>query len=77
MHFGYWGKSMNNPDNATFVFPHRSNGNYVVLKENFISHFRNRYNLNKIEVPITSIGIDINYFLCYYLPIFEKLTKHL
>ena len=72
---GYLGKSMGNPDTATFVSPHYSNGKTFTSRENYLSHFRNRHILNRGEVPITNINIDFNYFICYFIPIYENLMK--
>ena len=72
---GYVGKSMGNPDAATFVTPHYSNGKTFTSQDDYLSHFRNRYALNRGEVPITSINVDLNYFICYFMPIYESLMN--
>jgi hypothetical protein len=72
---GYVGKSMGNPDKATFVEPHFSNGITFRSNENYLSHFRNRPQLNRAEVPITTMHIDFNYFMCYFIPIYESLMQ--
>jgi hypothetical protein len=74
-HGSYGGKSMGNPNKATFVSPHFSNGITFSSRENYLSHFRNRHILNRGEVPITTINIDFNYLICYFIPIYEKFMK--
>jgi hypothetical protein len=75
-HPSYAGKSMGNPDKATFVSPHYSNGKTFNSNENYLSHFRNRHVLNRGEVPITTLNVDFNYFICYFMPIYENLIKN-
>ena len=71
----YLGNTMGNPDKATFVSPHFSNGKTFTSRENYLSHFRNRHILNRIEAPITTLNIDLNYFICYFMPIYKSLIK--
>ena len=73
---GFYGKGFNNPDKVTFVDAHKSNGLNFELKKKVLSHFRDVMNTKHFgEYPITNIYIDFNYFLCYFMPLFEKLTK--
>ena len=71
----YAGKSMGNPDKATFVSPHYSNGKTFNSQETYLSHFRSRHVFNRAEVPITTINVDFNYFICYFIPIYENLVQ--
>jgi hypothetical protein len=74
---GYLGKTMGNPDRATFVSPHYSNNYFTTFTtENYLSHFRNRISLKRGEVSITNMHIDFNYFLCYFIPIYENIIKN-
>jgi hypothetical protein len=70
-----YGKSLTNLDTATFSDPHKPNGNLFELEEYYMSHFREVTVLERIEVPITSVCFDFNYFYCYFQPIFENFIK--
>ena len=74
-----FGKTFANPDTASITNPHFPKDNYFKLNEednHFLSHFRHRNNkLKNTNASVTSIRIDLNYFICYYIPIFEKLSN--
>jgi hypothetical protein len=72
----FYGKDFNNPDRVTYMDPHESNGVNFELKDQQLSHFRDIMNTKKSgDYPISNIYLDLNYYLCYFLPIYGKLSQ--
>jgi hypothetical protein len=71
------GKSFVNPDTAMKTGPHHPSKNFLLLnaETDYLSHFRETNHLKSMTTSITSIRLDLNYFICYFMPIFQKLTK--
>lgn len=70
------GKSMHNPDSVTRVHSHTSlDGKSFNLLNEYISHFRNKISLPVKKVSIYNFNFDINYFSCYFVPIFKKISN--
>lgn len=70
------GKSMHNPDSTTRIHTHWSlDGNVFYMDDEFISHFKTRPDFNRLTVSVYNLNLDLNYFSCYFLPLFEKISK--
>lgn len=72
------GKSFSNADTAMVTNPHYPKDSYATVydESHFLSHFRRRNNkLKNFKASITNIKMDLNYFICYYIPILDKLSS--
>jgi hypothetical protein len=71
----YVGKTMVSENIETFASPHFPYHSPTFVENiYYLSHFRVKYELQKIESSITSFHFDYSYFLCYFKPLFNALT---